>query len=731
MASQASTASRSVEADAGASARSAKPAGEVIAITVRDDFLLDLGESLGGQAAVHPVDSFAAALERLSGTRRAQLLAIDSRDVADLRGDAERAHAQVPQVPVVVFAPTESEKTVASALKSSNVFAVLPIPVDRRKTAAIFEGALADAQAKRAGGRGVAERARDGETRAPEALGPSAADRGGEIRFEARPPLSPAPMSVAAQPVHAAAEPPSGHKAAVWAIAGIAAAALAGGGYWLFAPSHPHAPASSAAAQQAGSAASRAAGANTAAAPVSEPQVALVQGTLDSLLEKARLAMRERRYTEPASNCALLYYRSALGVDPTNGEARDGMARLATLLKSRFDESLAGGKLDEAAGALASLKVAAPGDARLGALESRLLEAEIGKELSDGNVDRATALIHQAQQSGAVPAGELAKWRAEIAKYQDVSRTKHLADLFAERIRDGRLIEPANDNAEYYLQQLKQIAPGNPVAQRGPRDLVAAMLRKAREAAVAGQTSEASSWVAEARSAGMTSGDYAAYQRDVSAAKQRAAAAETDRLVQLARERLQDGRLTDPANDSAAYYLTQLKSARPGDPAVGSVSRELATRLIERATASAHAGRGAEMRADLALARQWGADPTLLQAVEDILGGRPSAPAPAARSAVGSAIPPGFVPKRTRYVAPEYPERALDAHISGSVTVEFTIDTNGRPTDVRVVDSTPADMFDSAAIQAVRAWRYQPAVFNGVKTQIPTRMVIRFQAPSN
>src|SRR5579885_2503319 len=114
-----STGSRSVEADAGPTVPpSARPAGEVIAITQRDDFLLELGESLGGQAAVHPVDSFAAAVERLAGARRPQLLAIDSRDAADPRGDADRAHAQLPHVPVVVFAPTELEKTVAASLKS-------------------------------------------------------------------------------------------------------------------------------------------------------------------------------------------------------------------------------------------------------------------------------------------------------------------------------------------------------------------------------------------------------------------------------------------------------------------------------------------------------------------------------------------------------------------------------------------------------------------------------------
>ncbi|HEY2591341.1 MAG TPA: energy transducer TonB [Steroidobacteraceae bacterium] len=742
-----STGSRSVETDAGPSAQpSAKPAGEVIAITQRDDFLLELGESLGGQAAVHPVDSFAAAVERLAGARRALLLAIDSRDAADLRGDAERAHGQVPHVPVIVFAPTELEKTVAGALKSSNVFAVLPIPVDRRKTAAVFEGAFADAQAKRtaprAAGAGEARgaqadpRSRDAERRGGD-LRMRDADRTGEFRFEARSPLSPEPMPEASDTALAPAEPPSGlPKPAMWAIAAVAVAALAGGAYWLFGrgSAHPHATAAVTPAPKASPAPTQAASpaAETAAPSAStEPQTSLVQGTLDSLLEKARLAMRERRYTEPTSNCALLYYRSALGVDPTNGEARDGMARLATLLVSRFGESLSGGKLDEASGSLASLKIASPNDARLPGLENRLLQAQISGAFAAGNVDRATALIRQAQQSSAFPAGELSKWRAELAKHQSESRVNHLAELIASRIRDGRLVDPADDSAKYFLQQLKQTDASNSQTRQASRDLVSALLRKAREAAIAGQTAQASSWVTEARGAGMSSTDYTAYQRDVASAKQRAAVAQTDRLVELARARLQDGNLTDPANDSAASYLIQLKNARANDATLTPLSRELATRLLERATASARAGRADQMRADLALARQWGADPALLQAVTDVLTGRSGAPAQAAALSTPRAIPPGYVPQRTRYVAPEYPEQALDQHISGSVTVEFTIDKRGRPSNVHVVDSTPEDVFDRAATKAVTGWRYKPAVFDGVPTEVPTRMIIRFEAPKN
>ena len=76
MASPASNASRALGASDGAphnNAPAAKAAGEAIAITVRDDFLLELGDALGGQASITPVDSLEKALGELSLGDRMEL----------------------------------------------------------------------------------------------------------------------------------------------------------------------------------------------------------------------------------------------------------------------------------------------------------------------------------------------------------------------------------------------------------------------------------------------------------------------------------------------------------------------------------------------------------------------------------------------------------------------------------------------------------------------------------
>ncbi len=221
--------------------------------------------------------------------------------------------------------------------------------------------------------------------------------------------------------------------------------------------------------------------------------------------------MRERRYTEPVGDNALLYYRSAGAADTTNGEARDGLQRVAGVVASRFDEAMAAAKYDEASLALANLKVASPNDQRIGALELKLATAQITKAFAEGNIDRATALVRQAQQSAAIPADQLAKWRTEITRRAEDAKVQRLANLVSDRIRDGKLTDPQDDDAKIYVQQLHDLAPANATTQRAVRELNAAYLRKAREAANAKNSADADRWVAEARAGGVSANEITAF----------------------------------------------------------------------------------------------------------------------------------------------------------------------------------------------------------------------------
>lgn len=75
-------------------------------------------------------------------------------------------------------------------------------------------------------------------------------------------------------------------------------------------------------------------------------------------------------------------------------------------------------------------------------------------------------------------------------------------------------------------------------------------------------------------------------------------------------------------------------------------------------------------------------------------------------------------------IEPDYPMQARQRGIEGWVVVEFTISTAGTVKDAEVVASEPGNVFDRAAVQAVRKWKYNPKVVDG-KAVERTGMKIR------
>ena len=73
---------------------------------------------------------------------------------------------------------------------------------------------------------------------------------------------------------------------------------------------------------------------------------------------------------------------------------------------------------------------------------------------------------------------------------------------------------------------------------------------------------------------------------------------------------------------------------------------------------------------------------------------------------------------------PEYPINAAYANVGGVVYVGFDVDERGRTENVEVIISAPQGIFDDAALDAVRSWRYEPAILDGepvVRHGIETR----------
>jgi len=381
----------------------------------------------------------------------------------------------------------------------------------------------------------------------------------------------------------------------------------------------------------------------------------------------------------------------------------------------------------------ANFKAAAPNDSRIPALEVRLMTAQISKAMADGNMDRAAKYIAQAQASPAFSLDQINRWKTEYNRRQEDAKVQKIAGLITDRIRDGRLVEPADDSAKVYIQQLHDLAPTNTTTQRLTRDLNAAYMRKAREAAIANKASEVDRWLNEARGGGVSAAEINSFQKELANARQKALSAESDRVIQVVRDRIRDGRLTDPAQDSAAFYINQLQGTDPNNPAIAQLSRDLASKLVDRARASAQTGKGGStVDGDLTLAKRWGADPKDIASVQQMQNAPKSPQSAAARSAQNAGVNPATLAsslKRTRYVPPEFPSKALSQRLSGAVTVEYTVDASGDPRDVRVVEATPPGVFDKAAVTAVKRWHYDPVMANGAPVEVPVRTSIRFELP--
>lgn len=79
-------------------------------------------------------------------------------------------------------------------------------------------------------------------------------------------------------------------------------------------------------------------------------------------------------------------------------------------------------------------------------------------------------------------------------------------------------------------------------------------------------------------------------------------------------------------------------------------------------------------------------------------------------------------------VQPVYPRRAQARGIEGYVVVEFTVTASGSVRDPRVVEAEPRGIFDRAAKEAARKFRYKPRRVNGEPTAVTgVRNVIRFE----
>ncbi|HEY0503846.1 MAG TPA: energy transducer TonB [Lysobacter sp.] len=104
----------------------------------------------------------------------------------------------------------------------------------------------------------------------------------------------------------------------------------------------------------------------------------------------------------------------------------------------------------------------------------------------------------------------------------------------------------------------------------------------------------------------------------------------------------------------------------------------------------------------------------------------PAAPRPADPAAVSAPTRPEPLAGRTP--APRYPSQSLRRGESGTVMVRADIGIDGVPTSVEVADGSGSRYLDRAAVDAVKRWRFRPAMRDGQPEPGTVMVPISFQA---
>lgn len=418
-------------------------------------------------------------------------------------------------------------------------------------------------------------------------------------------------------------------------------------------------------------------------------------GQVEAALHRAREAFEAGRYLEPKGGSALDHYRAALAAEPGNPEARDGVRRVAEVMLARAEAALLQQQTREAAAALSLAKGIEPGHPRVA-----FLEAQLTREL-----DRTQA----AQQEAT---------RTEAAN----QKLAGLIKLGNERLNQDRLVEPQNDSARYYFNAARELDAASLLTQQGLRSLASRMMQKSSQAVARGNAAEAEQWLTQARQLGVSGLDFAKLERDIKSA-QRARSGEAERLAGLARERLGSGRLLDPEADSALFYVQALQSQYPAHGALPAVLDSLRAQLLTGAEQ-------AVARKDLALAGRMLEEARAVGASGAGLEAATAAVASARRKAEALAkAQPVRDDMVIRSVKPDYPQKAERREIEGFVDMHFTVDAAGEVVDVAVIEAQPADVFEDAAVRALKKWKFRPLQIDGeaVSQRLSLRMRFAMQ----
>jgi len=303
--------------------------------------------------------------------------------------------------------------------------------------------------------------------------------------------------------------------------------------------------------------------------------------------------------------------------------------------------------------------------------------------------------------------------------------TKPLAavniDQARNRIRSGKLIEPADDSALFFLRRAQEAGEDTSALRIAATDLGQRLLDGVRSAWSANQSTQAQRLLEAAGELdrqfdlGLPDLDKIAGESKRLMAAASADQARTQRLAAAMQAR-EAGQLIEPPGGSAYERLSALVSDYPNAEDVRAERQRLASALVAGGDAALKAGN--RRRAQLFSERAGSLMPDMPE-----VSGFVQTVAAASKQPI---VVPGATLPRVRTVPPKYPRAAERDGIEGTVDVEFTIAPDGTTRDLIVRDSNPKVIFDDAAVEAVSKWVFKPVLRDGEAVAQRTILKIQF-----
>ena len=448
---------------------------------------------------------------------------------------------------------------------------------------------------------------------------------------------------------------------------------------------------------------------------------------LDSLLARADQALVAGALVAPPTENAADLYREALKRNARDPRAAHGLEQVIDRLLAAAETELQQQHLDAAQQLTEQARAIGPDHARvaflaaqIGAQRERAVLNKAQRAAAGGDVAGALATLENATH-GEQSSTLVEEARERLAQKQQLdSQVGDYLSRGREALARGALIAPVEDNARFYIESARALAPGDAAVQQSLHELIARLQDEAHRALAARNAEQADIWIAAAADLGADRTRVSALRGE---AAQLRSAARGEQLAHLAaafNERLEHGQLLDPATDSAHFYLTQLMQQAADDPVTQRARSDYGARALDEARNALRAQDFPGTRRWLDEARAAAADAAGITRLDAALAVAQDEAQQASSYVNASSL------TRTRYVAPQFPDVARARGIDGWVDLQFVVESDGGVGDVTVVGAQPVGVFEQAALDAVRHWHYQPVMHNGKAVSQQARVRLRF-----